>query len=73
MAEIQVPSEITGSVWKILVKPGDRVEEEQSLVILESMKMEIPVTAPEAGTVKSVLVSEGQAIAEGAIVAVLEV
>jgi len=59
-------------VWKVMVKPGDEVGEGSDLVILESMKMEIPVVAPVAGTVLEVLVAEGQAIAEGTVVAVLQ-
>lgn len=72
MAEIQVRSDISGLVFKILVKAGDKVEEEDSLLILESMKMEIHVTAPEAGTVKSVLVKETDPVSEGTPVVVLE-
>lgn len=72
MAEIQVRSDISGLVWKILVKPGDKVEEDDSLLVLESMKMEIHVTAPEAGTVKSVLVKESEPVSEGTPVVVLE-
>ena len=72
MAEIQVRSDISGLVFKILVKPGDNVEEEDSLIILESMKMEIHVAAPEAGVVKSVLVKEADAVSEGTPVVVLE-
>jgi biotin carboxyl carrier protein len=71
MAEVKVPSEISGSVWKILVKAGDKVEEEQPIAILESMKMEIPVLAPEAGTILEIKVSEGDAIAEGDPVAIV--
>ncbi|MEO8136911.1 MAG: acetyl-CoA carboxylase biotin carboxyl carrier protein subunit, partial [Betaproteobacteria bacterium] len=51
MAAKEVKSEITGTVWKILSKPGDAVAEDDILLILESMKMEIPVTAPEDGIV----------------------
>ena len=71
MAEIRVRSEISGSVWKIAVAVGDRVEEDAPLVILESMKMEIPVLAPDAGTIRGVLVQEGEAVSEGQVVAVL--
>jgi biotin carboxyl carrier protein len=71
MAETKVLSEISGSVWKILVKPGDRVEEEEPIAILESMKMEIPVLAPEAGTVVEIKVSEGNAVSEGELIATL--
>lgn len=59
-----VRSEIAANVWKIEVKAGDRVEAEQPLAILESMKMEIPVEAPAAGVVAEVLVHEGQTIGE---------
>jgi acetyl-CoA carboxylase biotin carboxyl carrier protein len=72
MATINVKSEIAGNVWKIQVKPGDRVELEGEIVILESMKMEIPVLSPKAGTVKEIRVSEGEAIGEGHLVAILD-
>ena len=62
---VQVCAHITGTVWKIQVAVGDAVEAEQSLVILESMKMEMPVEAPEAGRVSRIAVSEGQAVEEG--------
>jgi acetyl-CoA carboxylase biotin carboxyl carrier protein len=62
---VQVCAHITGTVWKIQVAVGDTVEAEQSLVILESMKMEMPVEAPEAGKVSRIVVSEGQAVEEG--------
>jgi len=62
---VQVCAHITGMVWKIQVAVGDAVEAEQSLVILESMKMEMPVEAPEAGRVSRIAVSEGQAVEEG--------
>ncbi|MEO8900585.1 MAG: biotin/lipoyl-binding carrier protein [Polyangiaceae bacterium] len=62
---VQVPAHITGTVWKIEVKSGDVVASEQTLVILESMKMEMPVEAPQAGRVARILVAEGQAVEEG--------
>jgi biotin carboxyl carrier protein len=68
-----VKSEITGTVWKILARPGDAVAEDDILIVLESMKMEIPVTAPEDGVVKAILVAEGDLIAEGQVAVVLEV
>ena len=61
----QVCAHITGTVWKIQVAVGDSVAAEQSLVILESMKMEMPVEAPEAGSVVRIAVTEGQAVEEG--------
>ena len=73
MATINVLSDITGIVWKVLVKPGDLVSEDDSLLILESMKMEIPVTAPEDGVVKEVCVIEGALVAEGDVTLILEV
>jgi acetyl-CoA carboxylase biotin carboxyl carrier protein len=72
MARIVVQSEITGTVWKIETKPGDQLAEEDTIMILESMKMEIPVLAPEDGTLSEILVEEGQAISEGQDLAVME-
>ena len=65
MAETKVKSEIAGSVWKIEVVVGDAVAAEDPLIILESMKMEIPLLAPRAGVVRRILVAEGEPIAEG--------
>ncbi|HTA92394.1 MAG TPA: biotin/lipoyl-binding carrier protein [Polyangiaceae bacterium] len=62
---VQVCAHITGTVWKIQVAVGDSVQTEQTLVILESMKMEMPVEAPESGRVARIAVSEGQAVEEG--------
>jgi acetyl-CoA carboxylase biotin carboxyl carrier protein len=67
-----VAAHITGTVWKIQVAVGDQVEAEQTLVILESMKMEMPVEAPQAGRVTAVHVSEGQAVDEGDVLVSLE-
>ena len=61
-----VNAHITGTVWKIEVKVGDTVSEGQTVVILESMKMEMPVESPVAGTVTAVLVKEGASVEEGA-------
>ena len=68
----EVPAHITGTVWKIEVKVGDDVSEGQILVILESMKMEMPVEAPQGGKVASIAVSEGQAVNEGDTLVTLE-
>ncbi len=67
-----IKSEIAGSVWKIETKAGQMVEEGEVLMILESMKMEIPVEAPAAGVVAEILVAEGQAIAEEQPLAALD-
>ncbi len=68
----EIRAEITGNVWKILVKPGDQVQAGDALLILESMKMEIPVETEDDGIVGSILVQEGQAIDEGTLVARLD-
>jgi acetyl-CoA carboxylase biotin carboxyl carrier protein len=62
-----VQAHITGTVWKIEVKPGDSVDEGQTLVIIESMKMEMPVESPVKGKVEKIAVAEGQAVDEGAV------
>jgi acetyl-CoA carboxylase biotin carboxyl carrier protein len=71
MPDIRVKSEIAGSVWKLLKSPGEAVAEEESLLLLESMKMEIPVAAPRAGTLLEMRFAEGEAVAEGDVVAVI--
>jgi acetyl-CoA carboxylase biotin carboxyl carrier protein len=63
-----VNAHITGTVWKIEVQVGDAVVEGQTVVILESMKMEMPVESPVAGRVSAVLVKEGESVQEGAAV-----
>ena len=72
MAELRVKSEITGKVWQIEASVGQELAEEDPIVILESMKMEIPVVAPVDGVVKEILVAEGDAVREGQDVAVME-
>jgi len=68
----QVKAHITGTVWKIECKVGDTVAEEQVLVILESMKMEMPIEAPKGGTVSAIHVKETQPVNEGDVVVVLD-
>ena len=68
----EVLAHITGTVWKIEVAPGARVQEGDPVIVLESMKMELPVEAPCAGTVTEIRVREGEPVQEGAVVAVLE-
>ena len=72
MAETRVKSEIAGSVWRIEVRVGDSVVEDDPLIVLESMKLEIPLLAPRAGVVREILVSEGEPIGEGDVAVVLE-
>ncbi len=70
MAEVK--AELVGNLWKIVVEVGQAVEEDDTLMILESMKMEIPITTPISGTVTQILVAEGQVVQEGETVAVVE-
>jgi acetyl-CoA carboxylase biotin carboxyl carrier protein len=67
-----VEAHITGTVWKIEVEVGDTVEEGDPVVILESMKMEMPVEAEDSGVVKEIRCKEGQAVSEGDVLVVLE-
>ncbi|MFF3669196.1 biotin/lipoyl-binding carrier protein [Microtetraspora malaysiensis] len=70
MAEVR--AEMVANVWKIVVSEGDTVAEGETLVILESMKMEIPVIAEDAGVVAQLKVAEGDVIQEGDLIAVIE-
>lgn len=72
MARIEVESEVTGNVWKIEKQIGDHVEAEDVIMILESMKMEIPVEAPTTGKLIELLVSEEDQVDEDQIVAIIE-
>ena len=70
MADVE--AHITGTVWKIEVEVGDAVAEGDTVAILESMKMEMPVEAEDPGVVKEILCEEGQAVNEGDTLVVLE-
>ena len=72
MSKIEAKAEVTGSVWKILAAVGSRLEAGDTIMILESMKMEIPVMADDGGTLVALSVAEGEAVREGQVVAVLE-
>lgn len=72
MAREEIQSEVTGTVWKIEVKVGDAVADGDTLMILESMKMEIPVISTEDGKVAEILVKEEEPVAEGQAVVVIE-
>lgn len=69
---LEVMSEMVANVWRVLVSPGDQVAEGDVLVILESMKMEIPVESTSAGIVREVKVIEGGVVQEGDVIAVIE-
>jgi acetyl-CoA carboxylase biotin carboxyl carrier protein len=70
MANIE--AEMVANVWKVLIETGSEVAEGDTLVILESMKMEIPVVSPQGGTITSVNVVEGGVVQEGDVIAVVE-
>ena len=70
MADVE--AHITGTVWKIEVEVGDTVDEGDTVVILESMKMEMPVEAEDPGVVKQIVCEEGQSVSEGDTLVVLE-
>lgn len=72
MAKIDVASEMMGSVWKVLVEPGQQVGENETVMLIEAMKMEIPVVALDGGTVVEILVKEGDMVEDGQVVIRLE-
>ena len=72
MATIEVQSVVTGSVWKIEAAVGQRLEPGDVIMILESMKMEIPVIAEDGGTLRELRVAQGVPVTEGQVVAVVE-
>lgn len=67
----EVPASVNGSVWKVLVKEGDKVEKDQQIMILEAMKMEIDITAPVSGTISKILVEPTSSVEEGQTLAVI--
>jgi acetyl-CoA carboxylase biotin carboxyl carrier protein len=66
---VQVTAELTGNLWKLVVTEGQQVAADETLMIMESMKMEIPVTSPKAGKVTKIHVKEGQTVQEGQLLA----
>jgi acetyl-CoA carboxylase biotin carboxyl carrier protein len=68
----KVLASMAGNVWKVLVKEGDQVEEGQDVVILESMKMEIPIAVEMSGTVQSVKINEGDFVNEEDVLIIVE-
>jgi acetyl-CoA carboxylase biotin carboxyl carrier protein len=72
MTEVKVRATIGGSIWQIVVATGDEVAKDDTILIMESMKMEIPVTAPRAGRVKTLHVQAAQVVAEDEVVALIE-
>ena len=72
MAAIEVKSVVTGSVWKIVATVGQQLAPGDEIMVLESMKMEIPVVTDDGGTLKEIRVTEGASVSEGQVVAVIE-
>ncbi|MEL0065686.1 MAG: acetyl-CoA carboxylase biotin carboxyl carrier protein subunit [Gammaproteobacteria bacterium] len=72
MARIEVTAEVTGNVWKIEAAVGDTVAADDVIMILESMKMEIPVETPAAGTLAEILVKQEDPVDEDQVVAIIE-
>jgi acetyl-CoA carboxylase biotin carboxyl carrier protein len=71
VAMVEAKTEVTGTVWRIVAEVGQRVEAGETIMIIESMKMEIPVSAEEAGVIHKVLVEEKALVSEGQVVATL--
>ncbi len=72
MALVEVESEVTGKIWKVQAEVGDAVAEGEVLVIVESMKMEIPVESPVSGTLKELLVTQDDKVDEDQVIALIE-
>lgn len=72
MAEVKVRADVSGSIWKVQTSVGATVAEGDELFIIESMKMEIPVTAPSDGVVKTIAVKESEQIEENQVIATLD-
>ena len=71
MAINRIESLVTGTVWKLERQTGDVLAKGETILIIESMKMEIPIDAPEAGTLRELLVAEGESVSEGQVLAVV--
>ncbi|AWB32843.1 acetyl-CoA carboxylase biotin carboxyl carrier protein subunit [Orrella marina] len=73
MAQVELMSDVTGSVWKILMEVGTAVDAEEPILLIESMKMEIPLVSEKPGTIVEIMVAEGDPVTEGQIIAKIEV
>jgi len=72
LSRLEIVTEVTGSVWKIIAAVGDRLAEGATVMIVESMKMEIPVLIEDESTLVEILVEEGEPVSEGQVVAIVE-
>lgn len=73
MAQVELLSDVTGSVWKILVEVGASVDAEEPILLIESMKMEIPLISEKAGRIAKILVAEGEPVTEGQVLAIIDI
>lgn len=73
MAQVDLMSEVTGTVWKVLTAVGAAVDAEDPVLLIESMKMEIPLVSEKPGTIVEIMVAEGDPVTEGQIIARIEV
>ena len=72
MSRYELKAEVTGSIWKIETTVGQTLEQEHTVLIIESMKMEIPLVAEDGGTLIEICVSEGDSVSEGQVLAIIE-
>ncbi len=72
MSSVKICTEVAGTVWKIVAQPGATLAAEDVILIMESMKMEIPIEAPRAGTLVELRVAQGDVLKEGDVVAVMD-
>lgn len=72
MASMEVTAEVAGTVWKLVAEPGEALAPGEAILILESMKMEIPVEAPVAGRLSELRVTEDDPVEEGQVVAIMD-
>lgn len=72
MVQVSMKAAVSGTVWKLLKKPGDQVSAGEAILIMESMKMEIPLEAPNDATVLEIQVADGERVKEGEVVVVLK-
>lgn len=71
--QVEILSDVTGSVWRVLLAIGDQVQAEEPILLIESMKMEIPLVSEKSGVLIKLNVEEGDAVVEGQVLAVIDV
>ena len=71
--ELKLETPVQGTVWKVLLKVGQTVKEGETVLVVESMKMEIPVDSPSSGVLREILVAEGDQVEQDSVVAVIDI